>query len=243
MHLVGEWVRSAAKQTFCSLFVISRVTSVFWNHFPTGFCLFFTFLFFWFFCAEVDLLLSSESCGNPRDKVAGCPQLGFATWEIMMISLEICSQLCESFHALRKIQMASFQITTKWHIELVFKITSFQVAHFTATGRFQSYFTPADIFRACTKHSQNSSTITDLLGLKNSHWNHNLLFLIPVSCSPNCVHHFFSKDGTKGPFSSPNYPDPYPTETRCIYNFLGAPDERVRISFEVFDLQEGTKAG
>ncbi|ESO01251.1 hypothetical protein HELRODRAFT_174798 [Helobdella robusta] len=39
-----------------------------------------------------------------------------------------------------------------------------------------------------------------------------------------------------GSFSSPNFPGLYPLNTRCHYQFIGQPDERVVIRFEYFDI-------
>lgn len=40
-----------------------------------------------------------------------------------------------------------------------------------------------------------------------------------------------------GQFSSPNWPDPYPPNKRCVYKFVGLSTERVKIRFSKFNLQ------
>ena len=54
---------------------------------------------------------------------------------------------------------------------------------------------------------------------------------------------FNSVDGKSGRFHSPNFPEPYPALSHCHYFFQGSPDERIRITFDVFDLEPGTDAG
>jgi len=69
-----------------------------------------------------------------------------------------------------------------------------------------------------------------------------------MQCGAACEHVYTSSaggggGGLSGTFTSPNYPDPYPTHVHCRYLFHGTPDERIRISFEHFDLELGTAAG
>ncbi|GFQ71549.1 suppressor of lurcher protein 1 [Trichonephila clavata] len=54
----------------------------------------------------------------------------------------------------------------------------------------------------------------------------------PGSCSQE-INSVGSKNGT---FTSPNYPDPYPSNVYCAYKFVGKAKERVQISFTDFDL-------
>ncbi|XP_055928438.1 suppressor of lurcher protein 1-like isoform X1 [Argiope bruennichi] len=54
----------------------------------------------------------------------------------------------------------------------------------------------------------------------------------PASCGQE-INSVGSKNGT---FTSPNYPDPYPSNVYCIYKFIGKAKERVQISFTDFDL-------
>ena len=58
-----------------------------------------------------------------------------------------------------------------------------------------------------------------------------------------CEHKYTSAEGDIGNFSSPGYPDPYPTYVYCRYIFVGKPDERINITFVEFDLEPGTNAG
>lgn len=39
-----------------------------------------------------------------------------------------------------------------------------------------------------------------------------------------------------GTFSSPGYPEPYPSDVTCRYVFTGRPKERVQLKFTVFNL-------
>ncbi|XP_069129716.1 tolloid-like protein 1 isoform X1 [Argopecten irradians] len=41
----------------------------------------------------------------------------------------------------------------------------------------------------------------------------------------------------QGTFHSPGWPQHYPTNTHCIYKFIGTPNERVSIKFSFFDIQ------
>ena len=43
---------------------------------------------------------------------------------------------------------------------------------------------------------------------------------------------------TFGTFTSPNYPEPYPINTRCTYHFIGHGRQRVQIIFEEFDIHK-----
>jgi len=58
-----------------------------------------------------------------------------------------------------------------------------------------------------------------------------------------CEKVYRSSDGQTGAFSSPRFPQPYPAHVYCRYVFQGTPDERIRVSFEHFDLEVGTGAG
>jgi len=58
-----------------------------------------------------------------------------------------------------------------------------------------------------------------------------------------CEHTYTSVTGVKGTFSSPGYPEPYPSSVSCRYNFQGTRHERIRITFIEFDLEPGTNAG
>ncbi|XP_054708330.1 suppressor of lurcher protein 1-like [Uloborus diversus] len=54
----------------------------------------------------------------------------------------------------------------------------------------------------------------------------------PSSCGQE-INSTGSKNGT---FTSPNYPEPYPSNVYCVYKFIGKGRERVQISFTDFDL-------
>lgn len=52
-----------------------------------------------------------------------------------------------------------------------------------------------------------------------------------------CAQEFVSSaDVTSGTFGSPLYPDPYPAYVTCRFFFRGVVGERVKISFQDFDL-------
>jgi len=67
--------------------------------------------------------------------------------------------------------------------------------------------------------------------------------LVLHSVGRACEHVFTSAKGPTGTFSSPGYPEPYTTYVACRYIFKGTPDERIKISFDDFDLEPGTSAG
>ena len=41
-----------------------------------------------------------------------------------------------------------------------------------------------------------------------------------------------------GNFSSPNFPNPYPADIRCRFVFQGGLNDRIKIEFEHFDLNQ-----
>lgn len=64
--------------------------------------------------------------------------------------------------------------------------------------------------------------------------------LVTVSHLGDCCRKTYtSASGQTGSFTSPGYPDFYPSLTRCQYHFRGTSDERIKISFTDFDLQVG----
>ncbi|XP_057377794.1 uncharacterized protein LOC130699540 [Daphnia carinata] len=58
-----------------------------------------------------------------------------------------------------------------------------------------------------------------------------------------CLHEFRSTENPSGNFTSPNYPDFYPAETRCYYIFHGRKWEGIRIQFHTFDLESPYTVG
>ncbi|KAH7948094.1 hypothetical protein HPB52_018457 [Rhipicephalus sanguineus] len=60
----------------------------------------------------------------------------------------------------------------------------------------------------------------------------------------SCDQVIMSNSSKNGTITSPNYPNPYPPNTRCNYHFQGEGKERVQIKFTDFDLympHEGIK--
>jgi len=55
--------------------------------------------------------------------------------------------------------------------------------------------------------------------------------------SEDCSRHIDSRQHKSGTFSSPNYPDSYPSDVICQYTFQGHGRERVQISFSEFRLR------
>jgi len=55
--------------------------------------------------------------------------------------------------------------------------------------------------------------------------------------SENCNRHIDSREHKSGTFSSPNYPDNYPSDVTCQYTFQGHGQERVQIIFTHFRLR------
>ncbi|VVC88261.1 unnamed protein product [Leptidea sinapis] len=56
----------------------------------------------------------------------------------------------------------------------------------------------------------------------------------PVSCS--CIRFTSSHGKTRGTFSSPDYPHPYPHSRCLLYTFLAQPHQIVEITFTEFDI-------
>ncbi|RWS10054.1 suppressor of lurcher protein 1-like protein [Dinothrombium tinctorium] len=61
-------------------------------------------------------------------------------------------------------------------------------------------------------------------------------FLIEIDQTKSCNQVFSSDISKNGTFTSPKYPDPYPKNTNCVYQFNGSGKERVQIIFTDFDL-------
>ncbi|CAH1798343.1 unnamed protein product [Owenia fusiformis] len=65
-------------------------------------------------------------------------------------------------------------------------------------------------------------------------------YAIPGTPVPSSVHgcHFryLSRSSKSGYFNSPRHPANYPSNTTCIYEFIGQPSEQVRITFMVFSV-------
>lgn len=62
-------------------------------------------------------------------------------------------------------------------------------------------------------------------------------FFVGSTYSSNCNLNISSDSGKNGTFQSPNYPNPYPPSTTCIYEFNASGKERVQIIFLDFDLK------
>lgn len=52
-----------------------------------------------------------------------------------------------------------------------------------------------------------------------------------------CAFSFRGQLSPNGTFMSPNFPGKYPRKTECHYLFLGLDNERVHITFPVFDVE------
>ncbi|GIY39785.1 suppressor of lurcher protein 1 [Caerostris extrusa] len=57
-----------------------------------------------------------------------------------------------------------------------------------------------------------------------------------IAAANACGQEITSVGSKNGTFTSPNYPDPYPSEVYCVYKFIGKEKERIQISFTDFDL-------
>lgn len=70
------------------------------------------------------------------------------------------------------------------------------------------------------------------------------VLLTAARCNGSCDQVIMSNSSKNGTITSPNYPNPYPANTRCNYHFQGEGKERVQIKFTDFDLympHEGIK--
>ncbi|KAH9381140.1 hypothetical protein HPB48_020797 [Haemaphysalis longicornis] len=68
--------------------------------------------------------------------------------------------------------------------------------------------------------------------------------VVITTCNGSCDQVIMSNSSKNGTITSPNYPNPYPANTRCNYHFQGEGKERVQIKFTDFDLympHEGIK--
>jgi len=54
----------------------------------------------------------------------------------------------------------------------------------------------------------------------------------------SCDRWISSDNATSGTFTSPNYPHPYPANTKCSYHFVGRGKERVQIIFQEFEVHK-----
>ena len=63
-------------------------------------------------------------------------------------------------------------------------------------------------------------------------------FFVSSISVTQCRFHYVSsvRDGPNGTFTSPQYPQPYPTSQVCKYTFHGQGKERVQLKFEMLDL-------
>lgn len=61
---------------------------------------------------------------------------------------------------------------------------------------------------------------------------------IHSSSASSCDRWFSSELHPNGTFTSPNYPEPYPTQIRCSYHFVGHGKQRVQVIFMDFDVHK-----
>lgn len=54
-------------------------------------------------------------------------------------------------------------------------------------------------------------------------------------CKENCKYYITSQ---KGEVVSPNYPDLYPSKRECVWHFHTTPGHRVKLTFQLFELEE-----
>ncbi|ELU09629.1 hypothetical protein CAPTEDRAFT_202240 [Capitella teleta] len=64
-----------------------------------------------------------------------------------------------------------------------------------------------------------------------------------IECATTCSHVYVSGKNTNGTFSSPGFPNNYPNNIVCHYVFQGNSDERIRLTFKEFHLENGTGHG
>ena len=60
-------------------------------------------------------------------------------------------------------------------------------------------------------------------------------------CTVDCNVTIYSRDHVypmkNGTFHSPNYPDHYPNNLRCVFYVIGLPDEKVQLRFTDFNVK------
>jgi len=61
---------------------------------------------------------------------------------------------------------------------------------------------------------------------------------LSMDASVSCDYNFSSDMAKNGSFESPNYPESYPANAACNYQFTGSGRERVQIIFTDFDLYQ-----
>ena len=71
----------------------------------------------------------------------------------------------------------------------------------------------------------------------------NRINILSLSAGYRCEYRFDSDKSTSGEFQSPNFPGPYPDNVYCHYYLTGSKDERIRVSFDVFQLEDRQEAG
>ncbi|CAH1799195.1 unnamed protein product [Owenia fusiformis] len=68
-------------------------------------------------------------------------------------------------------------------------------------------------------------------------------FMVYVANGCQDEHYYSGESRTAGYFWSPDFDKPYPPLVKCRFFFEGSKDERIRFTFNDFDLENGTKEG
>lgn len=72
-------------------------------------------------------------------------------------------------------------------------------------------------------------------GFKAHYWFETDYKITGTQASPGqCHFSYLSQSGKQGEFNSPRHPSNYPSNTYCVYEFFGEPDEQVKLVFNHF---------
>lgn len=76
-------------------------------------------------------------------------------------------------------------------------------------------------------------------GFKAHYWFETDFKIMGTQASPGQCHFSYVSSGSKsGEFNSPRHPSNYPSNTYCIFEFFGEPDEQVKLVFNQFKFSD-----
>nr|XP_027195182.1 uncharacterized protein LOC113789799 isoform X1 [Dermatophagoides pteronyssinus] len=80
-------------------------------------------------------------------------------------------------------------------------------------------------------------------GFKAHYWFETDYKIMGTQASPGQCHFSYVSSGSKsGEFNSPRHPSNYPSNTYCIFEFFGEPDEQVKVVFNQFKFSDAEVA-
>lgn len=76
-------------------------------------------------------------------------------------------------------------------------------------------------------------------GFKAHYWFETDFKIMGTQASPGKCHFTYVSNGGKtGEFNSPRHPANYPSNTYCVYEFFGEPDEQIKLVFNQFKFSD-----